>query len=73
MDELLGRITRDPEVCGGKPCIRGMRIRVIDVLDLLSAGESIDEILSEYPYLVREDILACFAFARLQLTESTAS
>jgi uncharacterized protein (DUF433 family) len=50
-----------------------MRIRVIDVLDLLSAGESIDEILSEYPYLVREDILACFAFARLQLTESTAS
>jgi uncharacterized protein (DUF433 family) len=47
-----------------------MRIRVVDVLDLLSAGESIDNVLAEFAYLEREDILACFAFARAQLSES---
>ena len=49
--DLLARITIDPEQCGGRPCIRGMRVRVIDVLGLLAAGETPEEILAEYPYL----------------------
>ena len=57
------RITFNPKQCGGKPCIRGMRIRVSDVLDLLAAGMSTDEILADYPDLEREDIAACLKFA----------
>ena len=49
--EMLARITLDPEQCGGRPCIRGMRIRVIDVLELLAAGETPEGILAEYSYL----------------------
>ena len=60
--ELLKRITIDPKVCFGKPCIRGHRIWVSLILDLLSSGTSIDEILSDYPGLAREDILACIAY-----------
>lgn len=56
--DLLARITLDPEQCGGRPCIRGMRVRVIDVLQLLAAGETPEEILSEYPYLEADDIAA---------------
>ena len=54
----IDRITVDPTVCGGRPCIRGIRIRVKDVLDLLAAGATHDEILSDYPYLEPDDIRA---------------
>ena len=57
------RITSDPEQCGGRPCIRGMRIRVTDVLDLLASGLSFKEILEEMPDLNSEDIVACLKFA----------
>jgi uncharacterized protein (DUF433 family) len=60
---LSDRITVNPEVCFGKPCIRGMRLRVVDVLDQLAAGASVAEILEDYPYLEQEDIPACLAFA----------
>jgi uncharacterized protein (DUF433 family) len=63
MSDLLERITINPEQCGGRPCIRGMRIRVIDVLDLLAAGLSFDEILAEMPDLEREDIQASLQYA----------
>ena len=59
----LRRITSDPGKCGGRPCIRGMRIRVTDVLGLLANGLSIKEILEEMPDLEAEDILACLQFA----------
>lgn len=62
----VGRITIDPAVCGGRPCIRGLRIRVKDVLDLLAAGASRDEILEDYPYLEPDDITAVLEFAALQ-------
>ena len=61
--ERLERITIDPDKCGGRPCIRGMRIRVTDLLELLSSGASFDEILADYPYLEREDILAAIEYA----------
>jgi uncharacterized protein (DUF433 family) len=60
---VMNRITFDPELCGGRPCVRGMRIRVKDVLDLLAAGENEETILADFPYLEREDIRACLAFA----------
>jgi len=56
-------ITIDPGVRGGKPCIRGMRIAVQDVLEYLAGGMSEDEILADFPDLTREDIRACLAFA----------
>ena len=59
---MLERISIDPRICFGKPCIRGTRIWVSLVLDLLSAGLSIEEILEEYPHLSREDVLACVAY-----------
>jgi uncharacterized protein (DUF433 family) len=62
-ENLLSRITIDPEVRGGRPCIRGMRITVYDVLSYLAAGMSAAEILSDFPYLTAEDIQACLAFA----------
>jgi len=61
--ELLKRITQTPGVCGGKPCVRGLRIRVVDVLELLAAGVSQPEILSDFPELEAEDIRACLLFA----------
>lgn len=57
------RITIDPDQCGGRPCIRGMRIRVIDVLDLLAAGLSHEQILKEMPDLEEEDIEASLRYA----------
>ena len=63
---LLKRITIETGKCGGRPCIRGMRIRVTDVLQLLSAGASYEEILADYPDLEREDILAAMAYAAHQ-------
>ena len=59
----LDRITFNPNQCGGKPCIRGMRIRVKDVLDLLAYGASHAEIIQSYPYLNEEDIQACLHYA----------
>jgi uncharacterized protein (DUF433 family) len=67
MDDLLDRITINPEQCGGRPCIRGMRIRVIDILELLAAGESVAQILAEYPYLESEDITASLLYAARRL------
>ena len=61
--ELLRRITIEEGKCGGRPCIRGMRMRVTDVLQLFSAGASYDEILQEYPDLERDDILASIEYA----------
>lgn len=60
--ELLKRISVDPAVCGGKPCIRGHRIWVSLILDFLAAGESIDEILANYPGIESDDVLACIAY-----------
>ncbi|MCX8087354.1 MAG: DUF433 domain-containing protein [Rhodocyclaceae bacterium] len=60
---LLDRITLEPGVCGGKPCIRGMRIRVSDILEMLGEGVSMEEILADFPDLEREDILASLQFA----------
>ncbi len=57
------RITFNPKQCGGRPCIRGMRIRVKDVLDLLAAGVPESEILEDFPYLQPEDIRACLEYA----------
>ena len=57
------RITFNPKQCGGRPCIRGMRMRVKDVLDLLAAGVPEKEILEDYPYLEAEDIIACLEYA----------
>jgi uncharacterized protein (DUF433 family) len=65
--DLLARITIDPEQCGGRPCIRGMRIRVVDVLQLLAAGETREEILAEYPYLEPDDIAASLLYSARQL------
>jgi uncharacterized protein (DUF433 family) len=63
---LLNRITIEPGQCGGRPCLRGMRIRVTDILELLANGASFEEILADYPYLEREDILAAIAYAAQQ-------
>jgi uncharacterized protein (DUF433 family) len=64
--ELLQRITIEPGKCGGRPCIRGKRMRVVDVLQLLSAGATFEEILSDYAFLEREDILAAIEYAAVQ-------
>lgn len=61
-DDLLKRISIDPQICGGKPCIRGHRIWVSLILDFLAAGQSMDDILKDYPQLITEDILACIAY-----------
>ena len=60
---ILDRITTNPKQCEGRPCIRGMRIRVADVLDLFAAGLSADEILTELPDLEPADLIACFHYA----------
>ncbi len=63
MTETADRITFNPDQCGGRPCIRQMRIRVTDVLDLLASGLSFEEILEELPDLERDDIVAAIQFA----------
>jgi len=63
----MNRITIDPEQCGGRPCIRGMRIRVVDVLDLLANGLSPQQVLEELPDLEPEDIQACLRYASRKL------
>lgn len=67
MTYLAERITVDPEQCGGRPCIRGMRIRVADVLDLLANGLSLQDVLADLPDLTEADIGACIRFARQRI------
>jgi uncharacterized protein (DUF433 family) len=61
--DLLDRITVNPAQCGGRPCVRGMRIRVVDVLDLLATGLTQQQVLDELPDLELQDISACLRFA----------
>ncbi len=61
-ENLLSRIEINPNICSGKPCIKGHRIWVSLILDLLAGGETIEEILQAYPSINREDILACIAY-----------
>ena len=63
-DNLLSRISINPNICFGKPCIRGHRIWVALILDLLAGAVTIEELLQEYPGLEREDILACIAYGK---------
>jgi uncharacterized protein (DUF433 family) len=63
MDPLLTRITIDPAVCHGKPCVRGLRYPVETLLELLSSGMTFDEILADYEDLERDDLLAVLAYA----------
>ena len=63
MSDLLTRITSEPDKFGGKPCVRGMRIRVVDVLELLATGMTQEQILEEHPDLEADDIKACLIFA----------
>ncbi len=67
MYEPIERITINSEQCGGRPCIRGMRIRVIDVLDLLATGLSSQQVLEEFPDLESEDIHAALRYAARRL------
>src|SRR5262245_30633873 len=70
MDPLLSRITIDPGICHGKPCVRGLRYPVEWLLELFSSGMALDEILNDYPDLERDDLLAALAFAaRLSQTK----
>ena len=69
MANLTERITVDPEQCSGRPCIRGMRIRVTDVLDLLANGLTLQEALAEPPDLELEDMQACLRFASRRLDQ----
>jgi uncharacterized protein (DUF433 family) len=62
MSHLLARISIDPQICFGKPCIRGTRIWVSLLLDFLATGSTIEELLEDYPHLQREDILAAIAY-----------
>lgn len=66
MSALRSRITVEPGKCGGRPCIRGYRLRVKDVLELLSHGASWEEILRDYPFLEADDIRACLDYAAAQ-------
>ena len=61
--DILARITHDPAVMGGRPCLRGMRVTVGIVVGLLGAGHSVDDILRAYPYLEKDDIQAALAYA----------
>lgn len=65
---ILERITIKPDVCNGKPTVRGMRITVETILQYLSAGDSVETILEAYPFLEKEDIQACIAFALKNLS-----
>lgn len=67
MAQIADRITVDPQQCGGRPCVRGMRIRVTDVLDLLAAGLTPQEVVEELPDLETADVHACLRFASRRL------
>jgi len=68
MSKLIDRITIEPEVCHGKPCIRNMRWPVEVVIDMLGSGMTFEEILEDHPELEKDDILACLNFAKLYLS-----
>lgn len=68
MAKLIDRITIDPEICHGKPCIRNMRWPVEVIIDMLGSGMTNEEILEDHPELEKEDILACLNFAKLYLS-----
>ena len=70
MQNISERITVNPKQCGGRPCIRGMRIRVTDVLDLYAAGLSAEQILEEMPDLEFEDLQACLQYAARKLNHA---
>ena len=67
---LLARITIEPGKCGGRPCIRGTRMRVSDVLELLANGAAVEEVLADHPSLEREDVLAAIAYAAVQTSHA---
>ena len=69
----LHRITVNPEQCGGRPCVRGLRVRVSDILDLLAAGATREEILADYPYLEAGDITAALEYAARQLDHAVVT
>ncbi len=71
-DALLTRITVDPEICHGKPCVRGLRYPVETILEYLAGGDSLENLLKEFPDLEREDILACHEFSRRMLASKSA-
>jgi uncharacterized protein (DUF433 family) len=68
MQNLI-RITFDPQVMGGKPCIRGMRVTVGALVGLVASGKTVDEVLADYPYLEREDILEALSYAAWRAEE----
>jgi uncharacterized protein (DUF433 family) len=72
-DTLLDRITVEAGKCGGRPCIRGYRIRVVDLLQLLAAGATREEILADYPCLEPEDLTAALTYAALQADHAVLS
>ena len=65
----LSRITFDPQVMGGKPCLRGMRVTVGAIVGLVASGKTVDEVLADYPYLEREDILEALSYAAWRAEE----
>ena len=67
MVDLTSRITINPDQCGGRPCIRGMRVRVSDVLELFAAALTSQEILQQLPYLEAEDLQACLQYAAREI------
>ena len=70
-EELLQRISVDPRVCGGKPCIRGTRIYIAIILDSLAEGMTAEEIIDNYPHLTRDDVRAALAYAAELAIENT--
>jgi len=68
----LTRINFNPEVMGGKPCIRGMRVTVGAIVGLVASGKTVDEVLADYPYLEREDILEALSYAAWRAEEREA-
>jgi uncharacterized protein (DUF433 family) len=63
MENLISRITINPEVCNGKPSIRNMRFTVIQILELISSGMTFEDILSDYPFLEKQDLQACLLYS----------
>jgi uncharacterized protein (DUF433 family) len=73
MENLLDRITINPDICNGKPTIRGMRLTVKTILDFLAAGETKENLLKAYPVLEEKDILACIQFASNSIAQKGKS
>ena len=71
--EPLTRITIDPEVMGGKPCIRGMRVTVGTIVGFIATGKSVEDILAEYPYLEHEDVMEALSYAAWRAEEKEIS